>query len=354
MFNFASDNGYIDTTAMNIYVTSWNQGFGNAAEDVPSNQFVVKVASLDDSGMIHEMGHSLSLRHTRSGNEHVTRDPNDPTGNFNALSTADRILDTAANPGFLIDGEYPWILDGCIYDPDSPELDQSFPIQRRYRDEITHEDVINTMSNAYVCNNTGYLSPGQGIYMRETIEQDAQLMATLTDVPALFKPYAGEYYFAGPFDPSVHRPLFQPGFNYSFIECDGNYPQPADFYDISYTVNNNNVLLSINENDTNYASMVHPNHSAIHIEQLDNYNNVNNDYDFPRKCYNNFNQNPIGGTVIKFNDGVLNANITVTPQDSTAINNPNLILNLETGLYKIEKTYNDGEVEENLILKENN
>lgn len=39
--------------------------------------------------------------------------------------------------------------------------------------------------------------------------------------------------------------------------------------------------------------------------------------------------------------------------DSTQINNPQLINNLQPGLYNIEKTYIDGSSEENMILKEN-
>jgi hypothetical protein len=57
---------------------------------------------------------------------------------------------------------------------------------------------------------------------------------------------------------------------------------------------------------------------------------------------------------MKFNDNVLNANVTITPQDSTAINNPNLIQNLGQGLYKIEKNFNDGSSQETIILKGNN
>ncbi len=56
----------------------------------------------------------------------------------------------------------------------------------------------------------------------------------------------------------------------------------------------------------------------------------------------------------KFNDGVLNANVTVMPQDSTAINDPQLIQNLQPGLYKIDKVYDNGAVDQTIILKNNN
>jgi hypothetical protein len=51
---------------------------------------------------------------------------------------------------------------------------------------------------------------------------------------------------------------------------------------------------------------------------------------------------------------VLNNNITITPQDSLSINNQNLIQNLENGLYKIEKDYDDGATQQTVIYKGNN
>ena len=46
--------------------------------------------------------------------------------------------------------------------------------------------------------------------------------------------------------------------------------------------------------------------------------------------------------------------MTVTSQDSTSINDPNMINNLQPGLYNIIEHYDDGESEEQLIIKENN
>jgi len=51
---------------------------------------------------------------------------------------------------------------------------------------------------------------------------------------------------------------------------------------------------------------------------------------------------------------VFNTNVTIIPQDSTSINNQNLIENLESGLYKINKIYDDGSIEETVIYKDNN
>jgi hypothetical protein len=49
----------------------------------------------------------------------------------------------------------------------------------------------------------------------------------------------------------------------------------------------------------------------------------------------------------------LNENITITPKDSTAINNPELINDLDPGLYKLEKNYDDGATDQTIISKEN-
>lgn len=97
------------------------------------------------------------------------------------------------------------------------------------------------------------------------------------------------------------------------------------------------------------SPITHPNHRAIIINQLADIHNGQ-----ARKCYDNWNRKPGSGTITKFNDNVLNNNITVTPQDSLSINNQNLIQNLENGLYKIEKDYDDGSTQQTVIYKGNN
>lgn len=47
-------------------------------------------------------------------------------------------------------------------------------------------------------------------------------------------------------------------------------------------------------------------------------------------------------------------NATLTPKDSVGINNPALINELQPGLYKVEKNYNDGSSQETVIVKQNN
>jgi len=74
----------------------------------------------------------------------------------------------------------------------------------------------------------------------------------------------------------------------------------------------------------------------------------------PRKCYDNNNKAPNGGSVTRFNDGVFNANVTITPKDSMGINDQHLIQNLQNGLYTIDKTYDDGSTQQTVIQKGNN
>jgi hypothetical protein len=113
-FTYISQNSYRDSSAINIYVTSWNTGFGNAAYTVGHNQMVLRNSSLNSSGMTHEMGHCLGLYHTRSDDnnpsdlEHTTREEFLPGGGdnpeFNAKGADDQVEDTAAihNIGMVV------------------------------------------------------------------------------------------------------------------------------------------------------------------------------------------------------------------------------------------------------------
>jgi len=102
----------------------------------------------------------------------------------------------------------------------------------------------------------------------------------------------------------------------------------------------------ISKDETDYSSITHPNHRAFKILQVGDPQ--------ARICYDNNNKAASGGTIIKFNDNVLNTNVTITPQDSTSINDVNLINNLQPGLYNVIEQFEDGETEQQLIIKENN
>ncbi len=106
-------------------------------------------------------------------------------------------------------------------------------------------------------------------------------------------------------------------------------------------------MASYDANETNYDQIVHPNHSAIRILQLENGSTQ------PWRCYDNDNRAPGGGSVTRFNDGVFNGNVTITQKDSTGINDPNLIYNLNPGLYVIDKDFHDGSQEQQTVVKQN-
>src|SRR5690554_2278472 len=80
MLNWTAANGYKDESALNVYAFGW----ANFAGGIASGRLTCGVGSakLGQQITVHEVSHNLSLRHTRSANEHTTRDPNNP--NFNA------------------------------------------------------------------------------------------------------------------------------------------------------------------------------------------------------------------------------------------------------------------------------
>jgi hypothetical protein len=176
-----------------------------------------------------------------------------------------------------------------------------------------------------------------------------------TDICALYEPYKGEYYVTGPTQDPRDKPLFQPGFTYRFVACDYDcdqpnicdYPKECEDYNFSYT---NNSVLTISKYETDYSIITHPNHTAIEIDFVAPLPVLTPN---TRRCYNNWNRAADGGSVIQFNDNIFNNNITITPQDSTSINSPSLIDGLQPGLYKVEKVFNDGAIQETVIIKEN-
>ncbi len=303
----------------------------------------------------HEIAHCFAIKHTRSKNsaikENVTREKYLPDGitinpDYTAESGGDFVVDTHAIMEFSYGGTYPWINEFCVYIGEEEDITGA-----NYSDKLTPEDVSNAMSDAYECVDYVFTT-GQAIRMRETIIFDPYqaFIAAQTSVSVLYEPYRGVYYEQGPANDPHDAPLFQPGFDYEFISCDCqgidnlDCSLPCDYENTSFH-NNHTMISNIDKFENDYPSITHPNHTAIRIPILDGQ---------PRRCYDNWNRDAIGGSVIKFNDNVLNTNITVTPQDSLGINNENLINDLPVGLYKIEKAYDDGTSQEKVIYKENN
>ena len=372
---FNSDSEAIENM-LNIYATDDLEGgsaFGGVAR-------VTYLAFINEDNrffiIAHEVGHLLGLAHptsggntsgtfmtplncngdniaegnfavTSSGSERVTRDPNDP--NFNADVAGDLVVDTPAH--------YPNV-NLCINTSTTPPtLEYLFSNEVIDFVGVPYEniDVNNIMdidTRVEFFEFKDNFTDGQGVRMRETIENDPDLQTWLTPVSSLYEPYQGSYYFAGPTQPD-HRSLFQPGFDYTFISAGGQTPSgeyqifntPSDYEDINFIFDTGNILNEVDRFSLDLENIYHPNRSAIVIEQIE---------DQPRRCYHNVNRGASNGKVIKFNDNIPNHNYTVTVKDSMSINQPTLIQDLGSGLYIIEKNYNDGTKEQKVILKGNN
>lgn len=347
------DNNYYHQGDVNIYVVGQinNDPPGDViAYEFIGNEFfrtiVCEWEFVDDgdypNNLTHEVGHFFNLKHTFHVSqgcdicdifiENVTRDDD---GCFNADIYGDAIVDTNATPEGM-NVNFPV----CEYVPNGEVDDCGVP----YNAYGLEPEVFNFMSYGKCVNE---FSNGQITYMRNYINH----IVNLPEIHAieihpdsiLYEPYKGSYYLSGPMT-EEHHPMLQYGFTYKFVDVSQaevwNQPSPYDY--TSFWTGNSGYTYASNYNQP----IEHFNHFAYMIVEL-------GDATY-RKCYNNYNRAPSDGTVIKFNDGIPNANYTLMPQDSTSINNPALINNLQPGLYTIQKNYEDGTSQQTMILKENN
>lgn len=349
--DFITEPGNFDTNSLNTYVFYDSCGFAGVQKNAKS--IGVRYSLLNEWHTVHEMGHIFGLVHTHASfqspefAERVTRNQNDPL--YNADLKGDKITDTPAMPRFTIGSAQ----QDFNVDPDTCEFVGTNTNIFGEQFVISDVDTKNFMNNGTECpfdallpNVQGGFTIGQGVRMHERITTSNSLAQTETTFEALYEPYKGAY------STTVNTtisPIFQPGFDYKFIRCFGNYPQPS-YYNEVFGFNRINVGPPVGRYETDFSTIYQPNNSAIIIEQLVQFDEVFE----AQKCYKpNGNGYPTFGTKTQFNDGVFNYNITIAQLDSAAVNNPQFIDQLDPGLYRIEKTHQDGSVEDNVILKEN-
>ena len=352
-------NNYFVEGAVNIYfvhnIFDFQAAYFGVFNDAPYFGTIVSGFNFIDNAdysyvLTHEVGHNFGLEHTFycrelpvEGDpllcENVTRDPSavDEDGNsiYNADTEGDKIIDTYATP-------QDYIKTDCEYDDDKEDSTgtpySNHPPQAK--NFMAYGGCQEEFTAGQVAKMRWYIDLVDGIPNVTAIIKN--------DISILYEPYKGEYFLAGslPVDEDGHLnpPLFQYGFDYVFYDTSQAdiYNQPSDYGNTSFWYGQ-----AIQSYDIDYNTPIeHINHTAFKTLQVDT--------NYPRMCYNNYNRAPTGGTLIKFLDGVPNTNVTVTTQDSLQINNTNFFQDLEPGLYNIQKSYNDGTTDENLILKENN
>ncbi|MFT5248513.1 MAG: hypothetical protein ACI93P_000226 [bacterium] len=345
------DNDLYVTGAVNVYSVTDLDGAG-AAQHFGGPKGAVYGGIISDFDNIdnptvpyvltHETGHMLGLKHTFYNGtetnpgaltENVAR-VGEP--NFNADTHGDKIIDTYATP-------LSYTRTNCVYTDN-----QQDPMGRYYSDYPPQAK--NFMSYAHYCQQE--FTAGQVSTMRAYINLVVGLpnvtAIEINPVEILYQPYKGEYYLAGPLpvdeDGHLNPPKFQYGFDYVFYDTSQAevWNQPTSWGNTNFWYGSVTQSFDVNHN----SPILHPNHTAFKILQIDG--------NYPRMCYNNYNRAPSGGTIIKFLDNVTNANVNISSQDSTSINNPNLINNLDPGLYNIIENYDDGGSQETMIYKENN
>ncbi len=305
--------------------------------------------TLNDGGpyremaLYHEFGHALGLLHTHHAwenttglAENVTRDLYDPC--FNADIAGDHVIDTpAAFPFPPHDGN-------CNYLYDPEETVHCIPTNEYvpYEGILINNYMAYNTHNAFICQDS--FTEGQGERIRFFVQE--HLPEVIGTVESLYEPYKGVYFTVGNYGEYLLNPAkLQSGFDYEILECgDGSnelYESPTPYgQTFSYT----STIIHTQPSIDIYNGAKHPNHSAIRIVQLESQ---------PHKCWNNWNKAASFGSVTKYNDGIINTNITTYPKDSMQINDSQLIQNLDNGLYQIDKNYNDGSQEQNLIIKNN-
>ncbi len=335
------DDNFYKEYSMNLFIVDYIYsgsscslvgGLGNTGKNA---FFVYGALNSSNLTLKHEIGHCFFLKHPHYSynntnpyyREHVTNDEN--SLDYNAVVAGDYVVDTrAAYPYPEVDDDTcEYIYNAAIVD------DVGTPYEQLPTDNI--------MSYSHPKSCLTEFTNGQGTRMRCAIE--TFLSEAMSDISSLYEPYKtvyGSYY---------NKYYYQPGFDYKFVKCgpQGAYPEPSEYNDISFSFDLSSNAFHYRSFDKFHSAFndIYPyDKTAVLIPILDNNQ--------PRKCYNTLLKGGASsGTVVKYLDGTRNYNYTVNQLDSLQINNPELINNLENGLYDIKKQYQQGDVDEKTILK---
>ncbi|MBX2826802.1 MAG: hypothetical protein KTR22_01485 [Flavobacteriaceae bacterium] len=351
-YAYVHQNGFYVPGQLNIY--THNAGGGSSGQS--TNDFMpinLNWQLIRHGAIIHEIGHNYGLAHTFGplwdqdnpfphNCEHQTRNPGDL--GFNANTHGDKLVETYATP-YSIDYD-DVVLDGdCNYIGSAVDCTGELYINPEFKNfmSYTRSDCYREFKSVQIAK--------MRFTIREVFLNGLESLRDTIHRKELYEPYQGAYTeYAG--QPNGDPPLFQPGFEYYFFECECPEQQPCNVpsaYDDTNFTYTNNALLHILPDEIDYSAITHPNHTAMAIKHPHEAF-----WPQPRRCFDNWLSPPIiGGTITKFNDGIYNANVTITQKDSLQMNDVNLINDLDPGLYNIKKSKVDGSVEETNLLKEN-
>ncbi len=273
--SFDPNDTHYDYSCINVFVTGIGSGAIHEYSDVFLKYTVLNGPINNITTIIHEFSHALGLLHIfegtmgtvdfvydnlpdcniplidkmakpnfngytpqpffPSGPENVTRDPDDP--NYNADVAGDFVVDTNASFRGLN-------TNCCTIEISVEQTVYEFQTNPAVVDQTgeMYVDLDDERTNyMHYGSETNHFSNGQGVRMRESIENDinGHLQEKLTPIASLYEPYKGEYRLVGPEQSTNLSPQFQWGFDYDFVPCSGvSYNQPSDFDDISFSFDN--------------------------------------------------------------------------------------------------------------------
>lgn len=285
--------------------------------------------------------------------ENVTRDFANPNSGYNANIAGDLVHDT--NAAFNL----PPSCSGAngfeyVFNPNAVD---------NQGDPYVDIQVTNIMRNIPIANVSELpilesFTPGQFTRMRATIQTNPFLLSKVKSESILYSAYkwndsyaqynTNYFYPGGPWDNAIESRL-TPGLTYTLQRCTnqgvGPFLSPAD-----YPIQNFIVNVPVDElfyADTLTPSrVVHELYYSIRIHELDDQ--INGTY----ACWDP--QVRISsGRIIRFKDNILNANVEIQQLSESEASDQQLEENLQPGLYAVERQLNTGQIQQNVVRKDN-